>query len=183
MLSNPSEITDEPSPSWRAIEDTGAGDGLPTECERCGKPGHSAAAVSAHGSDHLLRLRRRACCRAGVRRKLGLADYADLAWIGGTIGAFSPAPRNPIAVESPESVALQRNGKGHLKDYLRAPALTGLGTQGMESAWLFPLQGRASRPSAALHLNKLSVQDWAASLISLKPETRITSRVILARAN
>ena len=39
MLSNPSEITDEPSPSWRAIEDTGAGDGLPTECERCGKPG------------------------------------------------------------------------------------------------------------------------------------------------
>ena len=31
MLSNPSEITDEPSPSWRAIEDTGAGDGLPTE--------------------------------------------------------------------------------------------------------------------------------------------------------
>ena len=39
MLSNPSEITDEPSPSWRAIEDTDAGDGLPTECERCGKPG------------------------------------------------------------------------------------------------------------------------------------------------
>ena len=39
MLSNPSEITDEPSPSWRGIEDTGAGDGLPTECERCGKPG------------------------------------------------------------------------------------------------------------------------------------------------
>ena len=39
MLSNPSEITDEPSPSWRAIEDTGAGDGLPTGCERCGKPG------------------------------------------------------------------------------------------------------------------------------------------------
>ena len=39
MLSNPSEITDEPSPSWRAIEDTGADDGLPTECERCGKPG------------------------------------------------------------------------------------------------------------------------------------------------
>ena len=38
MLSNPSEITDEPSPSGRAIEDTGAGDGLPTECERCGKP-------------------------------------------------------------------------------------------------------------------------------------------------
>ena len=123
------------------------------------------------------------CCRAGVRRKLGLADYADLAWIGGTIGAFSAAPRNPIAVESPESVALQCNGKGHLKDYLRSPALTGRGTQGMESAWLFPLQGRASRPSAALHLNKLSVQDWAASLISLKPETRITSRVILARAN
>ena len=39
MLSNPSEITDEPSLSWRAIEDTSAGDGLPTECERCGKPG------------------------------------------------------------------------------------------------------------------------------------------------
>ena len=29
----------EDLPSWRAIEDTGAGDGLPTECERCGKPG------------------------------------------------------------------------------------------------------------------------------------------------
>ena len=26
-------------PSWEQIEETGAGDGLSTECERCGKPG------------------------------------------------------------------------------------------------------------------------------------------------
>ena len=26
-------------PNWQTIEETGAGDGLPTECERCGKPG------------------------------------------------------------------------------------------------------------------------------------------------
>ena len=26
-------------PGWEMIEDTGAGDGLPTECERCGKSG------------------------------------------------------------------------------------------------------------------------------------------------
>ena len=32
-------ISQEEFPSWRAIEDTGAGDGLPTECERCGKSG------------------------------------------------------------------------------------------------------------------------------------------------
>ena len=25
--------------TWRELEDIGAGDGLPTECERCGKPG------------------------------------------------------------------------------------------------------------------------------------------------
>ena len=25
--------------SWQDIEEAGAGDGLPTECERCGKPG------------------------------------------------------------------------------------------------------------------------------------------------
>ena len=25
--------------SWHDVEETGAGDGLPTECERCGKPG------------------------------------------------------------------------------------------------------------------------------------------------
>ena len=29
----------ETLPSWEDIEETGAGDGLPTECERCGKPG------------------------------------------------------------------------------------------------------------------------------------------------
>ena len=27
-------------PSWQELEDIGAGDGLPTECERCGKPGN-----------------------------------------------------------------------------------------------------------------------------------------------
>ena len=26
-------------PGWEMIEDTGAGDGLPTKCERCGKSG------------------------------------------------------------------------------------------------------------------------------------------------
>ena len=29
----------EELPSWQDIEETGAGDGVPTECERCGKPG------------------------------------------------------------------------------------------------------------------------------------------------
>ena len=33
-----SHISQEAFPSWRAIEETGAGDGLPTECERCSKP-------------------------------------------------------------------------------------------------------------------------------------------------
>ena len=32
-------ISQEEFRSWRDIEDTGAVDGLPTECERCGKPG------------------------------------------------------------------------------------------------------------------------------------------------
>lgn len=26
-------------PGWEMLEDVGMGDGLPTECERCGKPG------------------------------------------------------------------------------------------------------------------------------------------------
>ena len=26
-------------PGWKMLEDVGAGDGLPTECERCGKSG------------------------------------------------------------------------------------------------------------------------------------------------
>ncbi len=26
-------------PGWRVLQDTGAGDGVPTECESCGKPG------------------------------------------------------------------------------------------------------------------------------------------------
>ena len=26
-------------PSWQDLEETGAGDGVPTECDRCGKPG------------------------------------------------------------------------------------------------------------------------------------------------
>ena len=30
---------EEPFPSWQNLEDIGAGDGIPTECERCGKPG------------------------------------------------------------------------------------------------------------------------------------------------
>ena len=29
----------EALPSWQDIEEAGGGDGLPTECERCGKPG------------------------------------------------------------------------------------------------------------------------------------------------
>lgn len=28
----------ETIPSWRVLEEIGAGDGVPTECERCGKP-------------------------------------------------------------------------------------------------------------------------------------------------
>ena len=32
-------ISQEVFPSWQDIEETGAGDGLATECERCGKPG------------------------------------------------------------------------------------------------------------------------------------------------
>ena len=26
-------------PGWRVLQDTGAGDGVPTECESCGKSG------------------------------------------------------------------------------------------------------------------------------------------------
>ena len=29
----------EEFPSWQDLEEIGAGDGVPTECERCGKPG------------------------------------------------------------------------------------------------------------------------------------------------
>ena len=29
----------EEFPDWKDIEEIGAGDGLPTECERCGNPG------------------------------------------------------------------------------------------------------------------------------------------------
>ncbi|MYE54731.1 MAG: hypothetical protein F4X34_05995 [Chloroflexi bacterium] len=32
-------MTTEEIPSWQDLGDIGAGDGLPTECERCGKPG------------------------------------------------------------------------------------------------------------------------------------------------
>ena len=31
-------LTTEEIPSWQDLEDIGAGDGPPTECERCGKP-------------------------------------------------------------------------------------------------------------------------------------------------
>ena len=31
--------SEETIPSWQDLEEAGAGDGLPTECERCGKPG------------------------------------------------------------------------------------------------------------------------------------------------
>ena len=36
MSANPT--CPEEIPSWQDIEDIGAGDGVPTECERCGKP-------------------------------------------------------------------------------------------------------------------------------------------------
>ena len=36
-ISNQSDETT--LPSWQNLEDAGAGDGIPTECERCGKPG------------------------------------------------------------------------------------------------------------------------------------------------
>ena len=58
-------------PSWQDLEEIGAGDGLPTECERCGKPGTPRQQFTHNGRD---RLRRRACCRAGVRRKLALSQ-------------------------------------------------------------------------------------------------------------
>ena len=32
-------ISQETLPSWQDIEEAGGGGGLPTECERCGKPG------------------------------------------------------------------------------------------------------------------------------------------------
>lgn len=54
-------IPQEPLPSWQDLEEFGAGDGVPTECERCGKPGTPRQAVYAHRYDHLLYLRRRAC--------------------------------------------------------------------------------------------------------------------------
>ena len=37
----------ETIPSWPDLEDTGAGDGVPTECERCGKPGTPRQRMSA----------------------------------------------------------------------------------------------------------------------------------------
>ena len=38
-LVNANPTYPEELPSWQDIEETGAGDGVPTECERCGKPG------------------------------------------------------------------------------------------------------------------------------------------------
>ena len=35
----PQPTPSEDFPGWRDLEDIGAGDGPPTECERCGKPG------------------------------------------------------------------------------------------------------------------------------------------------
>ena len=35
----PNPSSPEEFSTWQDIEETGAGDGLPTECERCGKPG------------------------------------------------------------------------------------------------------------------------------------------------
>ena len=37
IISNQSDETT--IPSWHNLEEAGAGDGIPTECERCGKPG------------------------------------------------------------------------------------------------------------------------------------------------
>ena len=36
---NSHHISQEEFLGWKVIEDTGTGDGLPTECERCGKVG------------------------------------------------------------------------------------------------------------------------------------------------
>ena len=33
------QSSEEPFPTWQDLEETGAGDGLPIECERCGKLG------------------------------------------------------------------------------------------------------------------------------------------------
>ena len=35
---NVNAFSEEEFPGWQDIEETGAGAGLPTECERCGKP-------------------------------------------------------------------------------------------------------------------------------------------------
>ena len=55
-------------PGWEMIEDTGAGDGLPTECERCGKSGTPPPAVRAHGRDNLPSVRVRTRHWAAGRR-------------------------------------------------------------------------------------------------------------------
>ena len=40
LQSTPSPVSpSDDVPSWKALEDIGAGDGPETECERCGKPG------------------------------------------------------------------------------------------------------------------------------------------------
>lgn len=38
MSPNPTP-SEEALPSWQNLEDIGAGDGVPPECERCSKPG------------------------------------------------------------------------------------------------------------------------------------------------
>ena len=38
-MSENNSPSEETFPSWEDIEETGAGDGLSTECERCGKTG------------------------------------------------------------------------------------------------------------------------------------------------
>ena len=36
---SPNHTSHEQLPSWQDLEEVGAGDGVATECERCGKPG------------------------------------------------------------------------------------------------------------------------------------------------
>ena len=36
---SPNHTSHEQLPYWHDLEEVGAGDGMPTECERCGKPG------------------------------------------------------------------------------------------------------------------------------------------------
>ena len=111
-------ISQEEFPSWRAIEDTGAGDGLPTECERCGKSGtprqqfqhmgvticfvcadERVAELGSEGSWPLVR----------VRRSLDvLAEGAIDVRLVSTSAGLGLEPCNDVCVDSQRNLLLHR---------------------------------------------------------------------------